>query len=79
MPGDHGLPPDSLMHVTLVMGDQTVQGADSPRSQYKTPKGSAVALQIKDVAEPSACSQACRTTAAFDARVSLDIYSGHIR
>jgi PhnB protein len=41
MPGDHGLPPDSVMHVTLVIGDQTLQGADSPPSQYQTPKGTA--------------------------------------
>jgi PhnB protein len=51
MPGDHGLPPESVMHVTLLIGDQTLQGADSPPNQYQTPKGTAVALQIKDVAE----------------------------
>jgi len=51
MPGDHGMPPDSVMHVTLVVGDQTLQGADSAPSQYQTPKGTAVALQIKNIEE----------------------------
>ena len=51
MPGEHGMPPDSVMHVTLVVADQTLQGSDSPPSQYRTPKGTAVALQIKSIEE----------------------------
>src|SRR5580693_8337454 len=49
MPGEHGMAPDKVMHITLTIGGQTLQGADSPAAQYQTPKGSAVALHLNHV------------------------------
>lgn len=47
-------PPDAhgrIMHVTLHLGDQVLQGADAPRGQFTQPAGFCVALQFTDVAE----------------------------
>ena len=51
MPGEHGVAPDKVMHVTLHVGDQTLQGADVPPGRYNMPKGSAVALHLKDASD----------------------------
>jgi PhnB protein len=40
-----------IMHVTLAVGDQVLQGADAPPGQFSKPQGFAVALHLKDVAE----------------------------
>jgi PhnB protein len=41
---------DRVMHATLQVGDQTVQGADAP-GQFTTPAGFSVALHVDDVAD----------------------------
>jgi len=51
---DPPLPPetkDLIMHVTMTVGDQTLQGADSPPGRYQAPHGIVVALHYKDKAE----------------------------
>ena len=40
-----------IMHVTLQIGDQVLQGADAPFGQYTTPAGFCVAIEFDDVAE----------------------------
>ena len=42
---------DRIMHVTLQIGDQVLQGADAPPGQFTTPAGFCVALHFDDVAE----------------------------
>jgi PhnB protein len=47
-------PPEShgrVMHVTLHIGDQVLQGADAPPGQFTTPGGFCVALHFDDAAE----------------------------
>src|SRR3989442_1169828 len=51
-PGDPP-PPEMqkrIMHTTLALGDQVLQGADSP-GPYQKPQGITIAIQLKDVAE----------------------------
>lgn len=40
-----------VMHVTLQIGDQVLQGADAPPGQFTQPAGFCVATQFDDVAE----------------------------
>ena len=42
---------DRVMHVTLQMGDQVLQGADAPPGQFTAPAGFCVALHFDDVSE----------------------------
>ena len=39
-----------IMHVTLAVGDQILQGADAPGG-YKVPQGFTVSIQLNDAAE----------------------------
>jgi PhnB protein len=48
MPADaHG----RIMHVTLHVGDQVLQGADAPPGQFSKPSGFCVAVHFDDVPE----------------------------
>ena len=40
-----------VMHVSLQVGDQVLQGADAPSGQFTKPAGFCVALHFDDVAE----------------------------
>ena len=40
-----------IMHATLAVGEQVLQGADSPPEQYRTPQGISLSLNLKDAAE----------------------------
>jgi PhnB protein len=42
---------DRVMHATLQIGDQVLQGADAPPGQFTTPAGFCVATHFDDVAE----------------------------
>ena len=42
---------DRVMHVTLEIGDQVLQGADAPQGQITKPAGFCVATHFDDVAE----------------------------
>ena len=42
---------DRVMHVTLHIGDQVLQGADAPPGQFAKPAGFCVAAHFADVAE----------------------------
>jgi len=42
---------DRVMHVTLQIGDQVLQGADAPPGQFTKPAGFCVAAHFGDVAE----------------------------
>jgi PhnB protein len=42
---------DRVMHVTLHVGDQVLQGADAPPGQFTTPAGFSVALHCDTAAE----------------------------
>ena len=42
---------DRVMHVTLHIGDQVLQGADAPPGQFTKPAGFCVAAHFNDVAE----------------------------
>lgn len=42
---------DRIMHVTLAIGDQVLQGADAPPGQFTQPAGFCVAIHEDDVAE----------------------------
>src|SRR5262245_59998507 len=42
---------DRIMHVTLEIGDQVLQGADAPPGQFTKPAGFCVALQFDDVTQ----------------------------
>jgi PhnB protein len=46
-PGAH----DRIMHVTLEVGDQVLQGADAPPGQFMQPAGFSVAIHFDEVAE----------------------------
>jgi PhnB protein len=48
------MPPEAhgrVMHVTLQIGDQVLQGADAPPGQFTKPAGFCVALHFDDVAD----------------------------
>ena len=42
---------DRIMHVTLTIGDQVLQGADAPPGQFSKPAGFCVALHVASVAD----------------------------
>lgn len=42
---------DRVMHVTLQVGDQVLQGADAPPGQFTAPAGFCVAIHFGDAAE----------------------------
>lgn len=42
---------DRIMHVTLEIGDQVLQGADTPPGQFSKPAGFCVALHCDDTTE----------------------------
>ena len=42
---------DRIMHVTLQIGDQVLQGADAPPEQFTEPAGFCVATHFDDAAE----------------------------
>ncbi len=42
---------DRIMHVTLQIGNQVLQGADAPPGQFTMPAGFSVALHFDDAAE----------------------------
>lgn len=42
---------DRVMHATLQIADQVLQGADAPAGQFTKPAGFSVALHLDDVAE----------------------------
>src|SRR6188472_3842108 len=47
------MPPDTydrVMHVTLQVGDQTLQGADTP-GPFTTPAGFSIAMHVDDAAD----------------------------
>jgi PhnB protein len=53
-PGSDQCPPETgklIMHATLTIGDQLLQGADVPPDRYKQPRGINVSLQLTDVGE----------------------------
>jgi PhnB protein len=39
---------DKIIHTTLVVGDQTLSGADAPPPHYQKPQGFSVAVEVKD-------------------------------
>src|SRR6266404_359623 len=48
------MPPEAhgrIMHVTLQIGDQVLQGADAPPGQFTKPAGFCVAIHFEDVPE----------------------------
>jgi PhnB protein len=42
---------DKIMHGSIMLGDQTLMGADIAPDQYETPKGFSISLQIKSTAD----------------------------
>jgi PhnB protein len=53
-PGSEKMPSDMskrIMHVTLTVGDQVLQGADVPSGQYQKPQGLSISLQLNDAVE----------------------------
>jgi PhnB protein len=40
-----------IMHATLAVGDQLLQGSDSPPGQYQKPQGFTIAIGLSDAAE----------------------------
>src|SRR5690606_29919019 len=53
-PAPEHVPPDArdhVMHVTLRVGDQVLQGADAPPGQFTTPSGFCVAAHFDDAVE----------------------------
>ena len=40
-----------ILHATLAVGDQILQGADGPPETYKEPQGFSVSLNLKDPAQ----------------------------
>jgi PhnB protein len=40
-----------ILHATLNVGSQVLQGADTPPNHYQKPQGISVSLDIKDTAE----------------------------
>ena len=48
------MPPEThgrIMHVTLQIGDQVLQGADDPSGQFTNPSGFRVAMHFEETAE----------------------------
>ena len=44
---------DKILHITMSLGDQRLQGADAPPGRYEKPQGFSVALALDDTAEAS--------------------------
>jgi PhnB protein len=42
---------NKILHATLAVGDQILQGADGPPETYKEPQGFSVSLNLKDPAK----------------------------
>lgn len=42
---------DHILHATLMIGDQIIQGADTPEQHFSKPQGFSVSLHIEDPAE----------------------------
>ncbi len=42
---------NKILHATLAVGDQILQGADGPPETYKEPQGFSVSLNLKDPAQ----------------------------
>jgi PhnB protein len=42
---------NSIMHMTLTIGDYVLMGADGPPDHYKQPQGMNVSLHLKDIGE----------------------------
>ena len=42
---------DRIMHVTLTVGDQVLQGSDAPPQFFSKPQGFSVSIGLKDAAE----------------------------
>ena len=42
---------DKIIHLTLVVGDAVLQGADAPPDSYEKPRGFSVTIQINDTAD----------------------------
>ena len=40
-----------VMHATLAVGDQVLQGSDSPSEQHQAPQGFSIAIALSDAAE----------------------------
>jgi PhnB protein len=40
-----------VMHATLAVGDQLIQGSDSPPGQYQKPQGFSIAIALSDATE----------------------------
>lgn len=53
-----------IIHVTLTVGDQTLQGSDAPPDRYQKPQGISVALNTTDVKEAERVFQALGEGAA---------------
>lgn len=54
MPGAPPMPPEvqqRVMHVTMQVGDQVLQGGDAPPGQFSKPAGFRVAVHLDEVAE----------------------------
>jgi PhnB protein len=52
-PAAEQMPPESrnlIIHATLAIGDQLLQGSDAPPGRYEQPKGVYVSLSLEDTA-----------------------------
>ena len=49
---------NKILHVTLLLGDQVLQGADTPPDHYQKPQGFSVALNLAGAAEAERIFQA---------------------
>jgi hypothetical protein len=46
-----------ILHATLKVGDQFLQGADCPPKQYQPPRGFCVSIAVKDLPWMINCAQ----------------------
>jgi PhnB protein len=54
MPDEHSVPTEwrkKILHVSLVLGDEVLMGADALPDRYQKPQGFSVTLGLKDQAE----------------------------
>src|SRR5262245_19954635 len=79
------MPPEAhgrIMHVTLHVGDQVLQGADAPSGQFTKPAGFCVAVHFDDAAEGervfNALAQDGRVQMPFQDRKSTRLNSSHL-
>jgi PhnB protein len=71
------MPPEThgrVMHVTLQIGDQVLQGADAPPGQFTKPGGFCVAVHFDDVAE----GERVFNTLARDGKVQISSTPGRL-